>query len=201
MADRSPTWQSSQWRDATSHLAVDGNDNPDLFAGSCSHTEGYDIIEPPVWAVDLGHLTDVYYVEVVNRNDLEGKHLSNEWHTNTSSQSMRLKRKRPSFIGIGFPIIHIRPSHKRYLGKTVFILRQGPHRVHSDLTKSIMLDVIIYFTRKTILVWLIFPHIFSMSVYINRNYHTVQIFILIKKNDKHSEKQNVLLYEIYWIEP
>ena len=72
MAEGSPTWQSSQWLNASARLAVDGNDNPDLFAGSCSHTEDYDITEPPVWAVDLGHLTDVYYVEVVNRDSLEG---------------------------------------------------------------------------------------------------------------------------------
>ena len=77
LAEGSTTWQNSQWLDASAHLAVDGNDNPDLFAGSCSHTEGYDIVEPPVWAVDLGHLTDVFYVEVVNRDYLEGKRLSN----------------------------------------------------------------------------------------------------------------------------
>ena len=69
MAEGSPTWQSSKWRDASAHLAVDGNGNPDLFAGSCSHTEDR---EPPVWAVDLGHLTNVYFVEVVNRDSLEG---------------------------------------------------------------------------------------------------------------------------------
>ena len=85
MAEGSPTWQSSQWLNAIPHLAVDSNDNPDLFAGSCSHTEGYNIIEPPVWAVDLGHLTDVYYVEVVNRDVQGGKYLSNEWHINTCS--------------------------------------------------------------------------------------------------------------------
>ena len=72
MAEGSPTRQSSQWLNASAHLAVDGNDNPDLLAGSCSHTEGDDIIKPPVWAVDLWHLTDVYYVEVVNRDSLEG---------------------------------------------------------------------------------------------------------------------------------
>ena len=85
MAGGSPTWQSSQWLDAKAHLAVDSNDNPDLFAGSSSHTEGYDIIEPPVLVVDLGHLTDVYYVEVVNRDDQEGKYLTSEWHINTCS--------------------------------------------------------------------------------------------------------------------
>ena len=72
MAEGSPTWQSSQWLNALAHLAVDGNDDPYLFAGSCSHTEDHDITEPPVWAVDLGHVTDVYYVEVVNRDSLEG---------------------------------------------------------------------------------------------------------------------------------
>ena len=79
IAEGNPTWQSSQWSDAAARLAVDGNDNPDLFAGSCSHTTDSDITEPPVWAVDLGHdLTDVYYVEVANRDYLEGKDLSNE---------------------------------------------------------------------------------------------------------------------------
>ena len=74
MAEGSPTWQSSQWNDAVAHLAVDGNDNPDLFTGSCTHTRDWDITEPPVWAVDIGYLTDIYYVEVVNRNEFEGKH-------------------------------------------------------------------------------------------------------------------------------
>ena len=79
IAEGNPTWQSSQWSDAVARLAVDGNDNPDLFAGSCSHTRDSDITEPPVWAVDLGHdLTDVYYVEVANRDYLEGKDETDE---------------------------------------------------------------------------------------------------------------------------
>ena len=74
MAEGSPAWQSSKLADAGARLAVDGNDNPHLSAGSCSHTTDGDITEPPVWAVDLGHLTDIYYVEVVNRNEFEGKY-------------------------------------------------------------------------------------------------------------------------------
>ena len=74
MAEGSPAWQSSKWGDAGARLAVDGNDNPNLYSGSCSHTADEDITEPPVWAVDLGHLTDIYYVEVVNRNEIEGNH-------------------------------------------------------------------------------------------------------------------------------
>ena len=74
MAEDSPTWQSSQWGNADARMAVDGNDNPDSYAGSCTHTEDNNITETAVWAVDLGHhLTDVYYVEVVNRDKYEGK--------------------------------------------------------------------------------------------------------------------------------
>ena len=74
MAEGSPTWQSSDLDPTGSaHLAVDGIDNSSYSAGSCSHTNDTNIIAPPVWAVDLGHLTDVYYVEVVNRDELEGK--------------------------------------------------------------------------------------------------------------------------------
>ena len=79
MAEGSPAWQSSSLVETNSaHRAVDGIANPSYDAGSCSHTKVTAITKPPVWAVDLGHLTDVYYVEVVNRNQVVGKLLYNE---------------------------------------------------------------------------------------------------------------------------
>ena len=77
MAEGRPTWQSSYWMNASvSHLAVDGNDDPNWYAGSFTATSD-DITKPPVWAVDLGYLTDIYYVEVVNRDLLPGKFFLN----------------------------------------------------------------------------------------------------------------------------
>ena len=82
MAEGSPAWQSSSLVETDSaHRVVDGIDNPSHYAGSCSHTKYTAITKPPVWAVDLGHLTDVYYVEVVNRNELAGKLLWIIWNT------------------------------------------------------------------------------------------------------------------------
>ena len=79
MAEGNPTWQSSDVAlTGAADLATDGIDNPNYDDGSCSHTTDADITEPPVWAVDLRHITNVNYVEVVNRNDVAGKHLSNE---------------------------------------------------------------------------------------------------------------------------
>ena len=80
MSEGSPTWQSSDLFAGinSAHLAVDGIDNPVYRSGSCSHTECYNVIEQPVWAVDLGYLTDVYYVEVVNRVIFPGKHIHKE---------------------------------------------------------------------------------------------------------------------------
>ena len=79
MAEGNPAWQSSRkFETDTAHRAVDGIDNPIYDAGSCSHTKVTAVTKPPVWAVDLRHLTDVYYVEVVNRNEGEGRLLYNE---------------------------------------------------------------------------------------------------------------------------
>ena len=113
IAEGNPTWQSSQWSDAAARLAVDGNDNPDLFAGSCSHTTDSDITEPPVWAVDLGHdLTDVYYVEVSNRDYLEGKDLSNEWQIYTC-----------------FPLVSFRPF-------TIFLVLLCGYQIYTTLSQN-----------------------------------------------------------------
>ena len=114
IAEGNPTWQSSQWSDAAARLAVDGNDNPDLFAGSCSHTTDSDITEPPVWAVDLGHdLIDVYHVEVANRDYLEGKDLSNEWQVYTC-----------------FPIYHLRLALFSSLSSVVIKDMEGHRDVY-----------------------------------------------------------------------
>ena len=59
-------WQSSVNDNAVASLAIDGNENPNYVAGSCSHTrsgEGY-----PVWGLDLEVVRDVHYVEALNRD-------------------------------------------------------------------------------------------------------------------------------------
>ena len=75
LAEGRRTWQSSNWGPtSTAHLAVDGKDDPNFLANSCASTLDTGFTEPPVWAVDLGgDITDVYYVEVVNRDGVAGK--------------------------------------------------------------------------------------------------------------------------------
>ena len=76
MAEGGPTWQSSDLGH-TAHLAVDGIDDPSWYGYSCTHTAQQDA-EPPVWAVDLRFMAEVYYVEILNRNAYACKLLSNE---------------------------------------------------------------------------------------------------------------------------
>jgi hypothetical protein len=67
-----PAWQSGIHSAVFGpNLAVDGNKNADLGAGSCSHT-AINMI-PPWWAVDLGSLMYVYGVNLTNRNSTGGK--------------------------------------------------------------------------------------------------------------------------------
>ena len=68
MALGRPAWQSTT-RSSTNEAscAVDGNRDPVLLHGSCSHTAAGD--NAPWWVVDLGQLSRVEYVEVTNRAD------------------------------------------------------------------------------------------------------------------------------------
>ena len=68
-------WQSSDVDPVfgLADLSVDGIADPNWAAGSCSATKDAAITKPPVWAVDLGYLVDVYYVEIVNRDLFESK--------------------------------------------------------------------------------------------------------------------------------
>ena len=69
MAHNKPAWQSSTMGGYGALRAVDGNDNPDFTAGSCTHTYDEDF---PTWAVDLQVMTTVYYIDVMRR-DLQHK--------------------------------------------------------------------------------------------------------------------------------
>ena len=61
-----PTWQSSTLVHFVASRAVDGDANPNMHAGGCSHT---DLEVFPTWAVDLRAMTEVHYVEVMRRNE------------------------------------------------------------------------------------------------------------------------------------
>ena len=45
--------------------AVDGSRNPRFAGGSCTHTRTEDY---PTWVVDLGSLSEIYMVNVTNRD-------------------------------------------------------------------------------------------------------------------------------------
>ncbi len=59
------TTQSSQYQDRVSGLAVDGNPNPDALI--CTHTVGGSGESNPWWQVDLGAVSEVAMVTLVNR--------------------------------------------------------------------------------------------------------------------------------------
>ena len=82
IAEGRAAWQSSNVDpvDGLADVAIDGNPNPNWSNQSCSATADGVVTEPPVWAVDLGYFADVYYVEIVNRDAIESKLLSNGWH-------------------------------------------------------------------------------------------------------------------------
>ena len=79
IAESRSAWQSSNWDPVfgLASLSVDGIADPNWSAGSCSATKDAAITKPPVWAVDLGDLVDVYYVEIVNRAVYASESLSN----------------------------------------------------------------------------------------------------------------------------
>ena len=53
-------WQSSTEGDAVASRAVDGNNNPDVSAGSCSQTTNS---TDQIWAVDMEAIRDVHFVD------------------------------------------------------------------------------------------------------------------------------------------
>ena len=63
-----PTWQSSDNYDDKykSPQAVDGDRNPDMQAGSCTHTKRN---SRAWWAVDLRAVADIIMVAIKNRAD------------------------------------------------------------------------------------------------------------------------------------
>ena len=69
LAENQPTWQTSTLYGGESSRAVDGGLSTPYADGSCTHT-GF---PPVVWAVDLEEITDIYYVEVLNRAEGGGK--------------------------------------------------------------------------------------------------------------------------------
>ena len=68
------TKQSTTRGDSKSSLAVDGNNNSNYFAGSCTHTEDHLPI-PAWWRVDLGQRAMIYNVMITNRGDCCGERL------------------------------------------------------------------------------------------------------------------------------
>ena len=65
MAFRKPTWQDSTILNAAASRAVDGNDNPDFGASSCSHTAPSSFA---TWGVDLQVMAIIYSVEIMRRD-------------------------------------------------------------------------------------------------------------------------------------
>ena len=64
--------------DGRAGRAVDGSRNPRFARGSCTHTRTEDY---PSWVVDLGYLSEIYMVNVTNR---EG------WFVNSLTETMAL---------------------------------------------------------------------------------------------------------------
>ena len=71
IAKDQPTWQTSTLHGGDASRAVDGGLSTKYTDGSCTHTD----YGPVVWAVDLGRIADIYYVEVLNRAEGGGKRL------------------------------------------------------------------------------------------------------------------------------
>ncbi len=70
IAYKKTTKQSSNFSTYdTSSKAVDGNKNPNYYAGSCSHTSGGANTTLPWWRVDFGKQAVVSSVKITNRVD------------------------------------------------------------------------------------------------------------------------------------
>lgn len=70
-----PAWSSSSYPGSTPAMAVDGNRNADWSNQSCAGTAANDL--NPWWAVDLGQLTIVQKVTLLNRGDCCADRLNN----------------------------------------------------------------------------------------------------------------------------
>ena len=67
LAEHQPAWQTSTGYDAEASRCVDGDLSIQFASGSCSHTV-YPSSVGAVWGVDLENVSDIYYVEVLNRD-------------------------------------------------------------------------------------------------------------------------------------
>ena len=72
LAEHQPARQSSTYYGAYASLSVDGDLSTDFMSGSCSHTS-HPAVEREVWGVDLENVSDIYYVEVLNRENGNGQ--------------------------------------------------------------------------------------------------------------------------------
>ena len=72
LAEHQPAWQSSTLWSAYSSLSVDGGLSTNFNSGSCSHTF-HPAEKREVWGVDLENVSDIYYVEVLNRENGNGQ--------------------------------------------------------------------------------------------------------------------------------
>ena len=72
IANDQPTWQTSTLYGGNASNAVDGVLSTKFGDGSCTHT---DLYGTAIWAVDLGGIADIYYVDVLNRAEGGGKWL------------------------------------------------------------------------------------------------------------------------------
>ena len=66
LALRKPAWQPSTFQTYEASRAVDGNPNPNMIAGSCTHSNSHSY---PTWGVDLQVMAIVYRVEILRRDD------------------------------------------------------------------------------------------------------------------------------------
>ncbi|XP_035678075.1 fucolectin-like [Branchiostoma floridae] len=64
-----PAFQTSSHPQFPASLAVDGNTNTDMRAGSCTHTRDYPGEDNPTWWVDLGQSYVVDRLIIFNRQD------------------------------------------------------------------------------------------------------------------------------------
>ena len=72
LAEHQPAWQSSTFTWADASLSVNGDLSTNFNAGSCSHTF-HPAVEGAVWGVDLENVSDIYYVDVLNRENGNGQ--------------------------------------------------------------------------------------------------------------------------------
>ena len=71
LAENQPTWQTSTDYGGESSRAVDGGLSVMFAGGGCTRS-GYG---PVIWGVDLGGIGDIFYVEILNRDENPSKWL------------------------------------------------------------------------------------------------------------------------------